>query len=145
MLTQSTTFGDPRLPAWLWRRIAVVDGCWIWATGLSAAGYGRIRWDGELVYAHRLMYESLIGPIPEGLEIDHLCRNRACVDPAHLEPVTHRVNLLRGDVGAFNAAKTHCPQGHPYDEANTGRSGTHRYCRRCSNDRRALTRLRTGR
>ena len=88
---------------------------------------------GKHFLAHRMIYELLVGPIPDGLEIDHLCRNRGCVNPGHMEPVTHRENLMRGDtVAAANPAKTHCIRGHPYDDENTYRYGSHRYCRACN-------------
>jgi hypothetical protein len=86
--------------------------------------------------AYRITYETLVGPVPNGLELDHLCRVRACVNPGHLEPVTHRVNTLRGEtVAARNARATHCPAGHPYDEVNTyadrlGRRSCRECCRR---------------
>jgi hypothetical protein len=86
---------------------------------------------------HRVAYELLVGPIPEGLELDHLCRNTRCVNPEHLEPVTGRENLMRAvsSWAAKNAAKTHCPQGHPYDEENTKvkRDGG-RACRACGRE-----------
>ena len=74
-----------------------------------------------------------MGPIPKPLTIDHLCRNRACVNPDHLEPVTHAENVSRGFINRVNSAKTHCPQGHAYDAANTHRDAANRrHCRRCS-------------
>lgn len=77
--------------------------------------------------AHRVAYETWVGPIPDGLTIDHLCRNRLCIEPTHLEPVTNRENIQRGG----NSLKTHCPQGHPYDEVNTASRNNRRYCRTC--------------
>lgn len=114
------------------------DGCWIWHGERATGGYGRFSHRGRRWPAHRYAYEGLVALIPEGLHIDHLCRKPPCVNPAHLEPVTCRENLLRGDTfQARNAQKTHCPQGHPYDAANTytppGKNARH--CRACSRDR----------
>jgi len=103
------------------------DGCWLWMGRLNNNGYGSIRIMSKLVagptLVHRFAYELLVGPIPEGVELDHLCKNRRCVNPAHLEPVTRSENCSRGDSGLAWAAhqrrKTHCPQGHPYDLFNT--------------------------
>lgn len=107
------------------------DECWEW-TGCASRGYGQFRVGARMQQAHRVAYELLVGPTPEGLEIDHLCRNRACVNPSHLEPVTHRVNLLRGEtLPAANVVKTHCPLDHPYDEANTRLYRGKRVCREC--------------
>ena len=107
--------------------------CWPWLAAKTGWGYGSFDIKGRDYKAHRIAYELLIGPIPEGLTLDHLCRNRACVNPAHLEAVSMRTNLLRG-VGppAQNAAKTHCPAGHPYDLFNTRSYHGKRHCRTCS-------------
>lgn len=107
-------------------------GCWLWTAGDNGEGYGRF-WTGTgSMQAHRFAYELLVGPIPEGLQIDHLCRVRRCVNPAHLEPVTQRENILRGtSPQAKNATKTHCPKGHPYNEENTRWHRGSRYCRVC--------------
>lgn len=91
--------------------------------------------DGERKVVHRIAYELLVGPIPDGLQLDHLCRVRNCVNPDHLEPVTGQENMRRGYFGT----KTHCPNGHAYDEANTyifsNTRGRHRQCRTCTNQR----------
>lgn len=113
--------------------------CWIWGGGtLSDSGYGRLERKTGSVLVHRFTYETFIGPVPDDLELDHLCRVRKCCNPAHLEPVTHRVNSLRGEtIPARNAAKTHCPQAHRYDPTNTNdytRTGQ-RYCKACIRER----------
>ena len=83
-----------------------------------------------MVYAHRFAYELAYGPIPEGLELDHLCRNASCVRPTHLEAVTHQVNMVRGKSGP--GSKTHCPHDHEYTPENTHVSPDgRRYCRTC--------------
>lgn len=89
-------------------------GCHLWIGGRSSSGYGAIYIDGQNRGVHRVRYELERGPIPPGLHIDHLCRNPACCNPAHLEPVTPRENILRSPVAppALNAVKTHCPEGH---------------------------------
>lgn len=116
------------------------SGCWEWTGGLNGVGYGQFYKGrtalGETgkTYAHRWAYEFFIGPVPEGLHLDHLCRNRKCCNPWHLEPVTCRVNLLRGETtAAAHARKTHCPKGHPYSGTNLriNKSGQ-RFCRECS-------------
>lgn len=116
-------------------------GCWLWQGAAGPNGYGGVRVNGRQLSAHRRSYELLVGPIPDGLELDHLCRTRTCVNPDHLEPVTHQENVLRGDApSAHNARKTHCKKGHAFDEANTRwRTGAKagRVCRACVRARSA--------
>jgi hypothetical protein len=110
------------------------SGCWLWTAATSVKGYGQFHMgDGGLVHAHRAAWTLLVGPIPDGATIDHLCRKRACVNPDHLEPVSIGENVLRGDtITARNAAKTHCPQGHPYSGDNLRiRPDGARECRAC--------------
>ncbi len=104
--------------------------------GSTTKGYGQFWYDGALVYAHRYSYETLVGEVPYGLDLDHLCRNRQCVNPQHLEPVTRSVNIKRGlfpsIVGQRQLSKTHCPSGHIYNKANTYiTSQGKRQCRVC--------------
>ncbi len=112
----------------------IPSGCWDYMGTKGNNGYGCLWHDGHSTFAHRFAYQLFVGPIPEGLEIDHLCRNRKCVNPDHLETVTKKENLLRGiGFGAINARKTHCPNGHAYDTSNTRYDYRgYRYCRACS-------------
>ena len=134
MATTSPRFGDPRVPERFWQKIRVTeDGCWTWTGTVSGGGYGRFVRSGRARAVHREFYELLVGPIPEGLVIDHLCRNRLCQNPEHLEPVTNVENIMRGEGAcARNARKTHCPQGHELSGENLylPPSGS-RHCRAC--------------
>lgn len=119
-----------------WAKVERSDDCWLWRGGISSSGYGHLVRNGVNYMAHRYAYEQVVGPIPEGLVLDHLCRVPPCVNPAHLEPVTNAENLRRGvNVGAvaqaLQRAKTHCPQGHAYDDANTYVRPGPRACREC--------------
>lgn len=120
------------------------NGCIEWTGGLNGVGYGQFyigrtsRDQTGKGYAHRWAYEQFVGPIPEGLHLDHLCRNRKCVNHEHLEPVTPRQNLLRGiSPSALHAKKTHCPAGHPYAGDNLYLHPTkgQRICRACGRNR----------
>lgn len=109
--------------------------CWEW-TGHLVEGYGQFRIGDKQPGAHRISYEWAIGPIPAGMQIDHLCRNEVCVNPLHLEAVSPRTNVLRGKgLSAMNARKTHCPQGHEFNDENTYRYKNQRHCRPCKQAR----------
>jgi hypothetical protein len=127
--------GAPALAKRFFDKVEMLPGdCWIWKGSVQSHGYGQFRINGRREMAHRFAYKMLLGPIPEGLQLDHLCRVRRCVHPLHLEPVTNRENLLRGDtIPAKLAAKTHCLNGHPFDEENTLRTPNGgRRCRECA-------------
>lgn len=104
-----------KLPAHIASKIEIVteSGCWIWTACTHKSGYGKTCINKRLMYAHRAVYELIVGPIPGGLTLDHLCRVRCCVNPAHLEPVTIAENISRGEsASSVNSKKTHCPRGH---------------------------------
>ena len=119
----------PKMPERFWRYVRVTDGCWEW-TGACVEGYGYFRMGTQQKKAHRVAYELVVGPIPDGLTIDHLCQNKGCVNPAHMEPVTAAENLSRQ--GQRMAA---CRRGHPFIPENTyvSRSGgrSRRVCLEC--------------
>lgn len=126
----------PSQRARFWSRVdrGTYDRCWPWKGSLASAGYGYISFDNHRFRAHRIAYELVKGEIPDGLVIDHLCRNRACCNPAHLEAVSNRTNVLRG-VGpsAEAAVKTHCSSGHSLlDDGDVYIDADgHRNCRVC--------------
>ena len=126
---------DSRLPERFWSKVnESPTGCWIWTAAHTADGYANLKVDGKAIRAHRFAYQALVGSIPDGLDIDHLCRVRDCVNPCHMQPVTRRVNTLRG-VGwtAQQAAKTHCIRGHEFNDQNTYLvRGRNRSCRKCN-------------
>lgn len=103
--------------------------CWLWTGHLDRYGYGQISVNNHREKAHRASFVAFMGAIPDGLVIDHLCRTRHCVNPAHLEPVAFAENIRRGV--QHEATKTHCPAGHLYDETNTYQSNGRRGCRAC--------------
>src|SRR5690349_6193803 len=114
-----------------WSHVLKTESCWLW-TGALTKGYGHFRISPRVeVLAHRFAYEQLVGPIADGLELDHLCRTPACVNPAHLEPVTHAVNMARG---IFVTAAT-CKNGHAWTEENTLRVRGRRFCRACNREK----------
>ena len=113
--------------------------CWEWPKSCGSHGYGQVGWGGKdarrLVLAHRMSYLIFLGPIPEGMTVDHLCRNRRCINPAHLRLLTNLENARANGM----SARTHCPHGHPYNEENTYFDPKgHRYCRECSRARKRV-------
>lgn len=130
---------DP--PEVRWRRKVQMqeNGCWVW-TGAASGGYGYFRAGGRTVLVHRWAYEHFVGPIPDGLTIDHVksrgCTTTLCCNPAHLEPVTQKENVLRGTApSAAHARQTHCINGHEFTPENTYRHGSGRKCRACTIER----------
>lgn len=129
-------------------KVEKTDGCWVWKGVRTDNGYGQVRIPSSLggvrrrTTAHRVVYELLVAPIPVGKVLDHLCRNHRCVNPAHLEPVTDRVNILRGEgAPSINSRKTHCGKGHPFDAIHKSGERVTRVCRRCGAEKRRRQRL----
>lgn len=101
--------------------------CWEWTASRNRKGYGRFYIGNRTnTFAHRWAYEQMVAPIPDGLDLDHLCRNHSCVNPWHLDPVTHAVNMAR-----YSRSVTHCPQGHAYTPANTRMKRGGKTCKAC--------------
>ena len=130
-----------------WSKVALPDenGCMLWLASSKSNGYGQFGIGGKNLYAHRVAYLWLVGPIPDELQLDHLCRNRKCVAPDHLEAVTQQENLRRGEAGINNRVKTHCPHGHRFTPENTklNRQGS-RMCAICKRvaSRESMRRIR---
>lgn len=127
-----------------WVKVEKTDGCWNWTGATQAGGYGRFSGeDRKPVLVHRWSYKALVGPIPEGMTLDHLCKNTRCVNPEHLEVVSREANAYRG---SRNAIKTQCDHGHEFTPENTyvppGRPHVRdcRTCRRANYDRRRAAR-----
>ena len=111
------------------------SGCWLWLGSINRGGYGKLSINGKTVTAHRAVYEQHLGKIPVGLCLDHKCKVRCCVNPSHLEPVTLKENIRRGDTGkmagSFNRMKTHCLNGHEFSLENTKHYMGRRLCLKC--------------
>lgn len=118
-----------------WDKVDTSGECWVWTASVNNRGYGKFGLNYKTVLPHRLSYELCVGAIPEGLEIDHECKNRRCVNPAHLRPKTHLDNTPKG-ADHYNARKTHCKNGHEFSAGNTRlRDGKYRVCKSCERDR----------
>lgn len=133
------------LPDRFWSKVEKTESCWLWTANQIHDGYGSFWLGGKMQLAHRVSYEALVGPIRKGLGLDHLCRVRHCVNPKHLEPVTNRENLMRGEtLAAAQSLRTHCPQGHAYSLENTYVNRGKRYCRECKKRHKREWRERKG-
>lgn len=134
-------YDDARAVTRLVEKFDVLDnGCWQWAAAKLKTGYGAFSFHGKSCRAHRVVYELFVEPLPPfPMVLDHLCRNRLCVNPDHLEVVTHGENTRRGNVGAVNRARqlalTHCVHGHEFTPENTRQVDTHRFCRTCDREK----------
>ena len=137
----SVTLGDARLPKRFWTKVRVDEnGCWRWLASVTDRGYANFDFNGGKRRAHRVSYQELVGPIPDGLVVDHLCRVRDCVNPAHLEAVTIWENTLRStSPTAELSRRTHCPKGHPLSGSNLAayrlKLDGRRNCKTCNRDR----------
>ena len=118
-------------------------GCWVWKAYINSDGYGKFNVNGKSEFAHRISYQLFEGPISDSLEVDHKCRNRNCVNPSHLELVTHIVNVVRGDnySKGWEREITHCPKGHEYNTENTIIYNNKRKCKTCHRERARIYRL----
>jgi hypothetical protein len=120
-----------------WSKVDKTETCWLWTAARNNAGYGVFWNDGKVSVAHRYAYESGVGAVPSGLQLDHLCRVRHCVNPSHLEPVTNRENCLRGESPKAIAHRTGiCKYGHSLADAMRDRRGLVRNCRTCKREKR---------
>ena len=129
---------EPSAADRFWEKVDKSGDCWEWTAARLPRGYGVFSWEQRQGYAHRFSYEQSVGPIPDGLEIDHLCRNPPCVRPDHLEAVTRRENMLRGtSPAAQQARQTHCKRGHVLAGDNVYVWNQERHCRTCRAMRRA--------
>lgn len=115
--------------------------CWVWTGSKRRRGYGRINIEGKSVVAHRFAYELLVGPIPDGLHLDHLCRNTSCVNPDHLEPVPCGENIRRGLTGKWQKPWAYCSKGHEMTDENTRIMSGRRRCVTCYEDRKTAKRV----
>jgi hypothetical protein len=136
----AATPGDSRLPQRFWAKVVVTAaGCWIWQGGKSGNGYGRFALQSRrMATAHRHTYETFVGPIPPGFQIDHICKVTLCCNPAHLEAVTPKENTRRSNAGYTTLAR--CPKGHEYTPENTRHTRStdgrpKRHCRICQRER----------
>ncbi len=126
----------------IFEKIEITNSCWNWKGGKNYAGYGHCQYKGKQYLAHRYVYELLEGKIPPNMVLDHLCKNTSCVNPAHLDIVTQRENLLRSNNHvAINAIKTNCIRGHEFTPENTYIAKTgQRSCKTCTRERQLLNR-----
>lgn len=129
-----------RLRGRFWKYVKKTESCWMWTGEVTPNGYGTLSCRGHNRMAHRISFELFVGPIPDRMNIDHLCRNRICVNPSHLEPVTHRENVLRGiGLCATNAKKTCCKRGHDLSAAHIESNGR-RSCTKCKSELQRIRR-----
>lgn len=120
-----------------WSKVNKTEECWLWTASTNRKGYGTFRYEGSSKLAHGIAYLWEVGEVPEGLQLEHLCRVRNCVRVAHLEAVTPGENSRRGEAWKIHGMKTHCPLGHEYSEENTYRYRGGRHCKTCNRQRAA--------